>query len=381
MSIHDLVLNPGLFNVPTYVAGKSIDELMRELGVHDIIKLGSNENPLGASPKAIEIVQRLAAEMHYYPSVEMHDLRCKLADKVAPGLDADNVIVGNGSAEILKTAAQAFLHGGGDVVISRPAFQMYELATNMYGGQCIFVQDKNYHYDLDAMVGQITDQTRLVFVTNPNNPTGLFVTRRQVDDFMARVPPHVVVVFDEAYHEYADSPDYPDTTRYIREGRNVIITRTFSKVYGLAGMRVGYGIASRDIISYLLRAQAAFHTSRLTLMAAMAALDDEEHKLRTLQVNAEGKTFLYRKFDEMGLRYLPSQANYIMLIDLPHAVEAINQGLLKRGVILRPTSPFGIPQALRVTIGTPGQNARVAQTLGQVIEELNRAADSQFQRA
>mgnify|MGYP001120650092 CR=1 FL=1 len=364
-------INPHLLTVPAYVPGKSMEELQREFGVEEIIKLGSNENPLGPSPKAIEAARQALANMHLYPGVEVYNLRRKLAASLGSGFDADNVIIGNGSADIILSLANAFLFYRGEVIISYPAFQMYELATKMYGGRCVFVESQDYHYDLQAMADKITDQTRMIFVTNPNNPTGLIVSQGEVDDFMQRVPSSVIVVFDEAYREYVDAPEYPDSIQHVREGHNVVITRTFSKVYGLAGMRLGYGIARKEIIGWLLHTQPAFHTGRLALIAAMAALEDRGHVRRTQSVIAEGKKHLYRNFQEMGLKYLPSQSNFILLIDLPHDVEVINQALLRRGVILRPTAPFGIPQAIRVTIGTQKENERVVRTLKQVLAELD----------
>jgi histidinol-phosphate aminotransferase len=247
---------------------------------------------------------------------------------------------------------------------------MYELATNMYGGRCKFVEATNFRYDLQVVADQIGDQTRLIFITNPNNPTGLIVTQDEVDEFMERVPSSVVVVFDEAYREYVDAADYPDTIRYVLEGRNVLITRTFSKVYGLAGVRIGYGIGNNTLIEYLLRTQPPFHSGRLGLVAALASLDDQEHVETSKQVNAEGKEYLCRSFEAMGIECLPSQANFIMLINLKHPVESIDEALLRRGVIIRPTDPFGIPEAFRVTIGTREQNQRVVADFKAVLEEL-----------
>jgi len=367
-------INPNLRTVPAYVPGKSMEELQREFGVEEIIKLGSNENPLGPSPKAVEAARQAVANMHLYPGVEMDNLRRKLAASLGSGFDADNVIIGNGSADIILSVAHAFLFDGGEVIISHPAFQMYELATKMHGGRCVFVEPQDYRYDLPAMADKITDETRMIFVTNPNNPTGLIVSQKEVDGFMQRVPSSVIVVFDEAYREYVDDPEYPDSIQYVREGRNVVITRTFSKIYGLAGMRVGYGIAHKELIGWLLRTQPAFHSGRPALIAALAALDDQAHVRETQSVIAEGRKYLYRSFQEMGLKYLPSQSNFILLIDLPHDVEAIDRALLRRGVILRPTAPFGIPQAIRVTIGTQEQNERVVRTLKQVLVELDRSS-------
>ena len=370
MAIIDLALNPDLLNVPIYTRGKSAEDLKRELGVEDVIKLGSNENPLGPSPRAIEAIAQAAVDIHRYPSVEAQDLRCKLAASLGPDIDAENVVVGNGSADVICSAAQSFLSGGGESIIARPAFQMYELATNMYGGQCIFVEADGFKYNLQAMLDQITDQTRLAFIANPNNPTGLIVTQCEIDEFMEKVPPHVIVVFDEAYQEYVDAADYPDTIRYVLEGRNVIITRTFSKVYGLAGLRIGYGIANKTLIEYLLHTQPPFHCDLLSLVAAMASLEDQEHVKKSQQVNAQGKEYLYRSFEALGVECLPSQANFIMLVNLKHPVQSIDQALLSRGVIIRPTDPFDISEALRVTIGTPEDNQRLVVAFEEVLEEL-----------
>ncbi|GAB4538916.1 MAG: histidinol-phosphate transaminase [Anaerolineae bacterium] len=368
MAIRHLVLNPDLLKVPAYTRGKSLEDIKRELGVEEVIKLGSNENPLGPSPQAIQAVKQAAADMHRYPSVDEDDLKCKLATLLGPQVEARNIIVGNGSADVMRSVAQSFLSPGGEVIIGRPAFQMYELATHMYGGRCVFVEGENYTYNLQAMADKITERTRLIFITNPNNPTGLIVSQRDIDDFMARVPPSVVVVFDEAYHEYVDDDQYPDTLRYVVEGRNVVITRTFSKIYGLAGMRVGYGIAPQELIDYLLHAQIPFQNGKLALCAAAASLDDHEHVRRSQEINAQGREYLYRNFEEMGLSYLPSQANFILLYNLKQDVEEINQALLRQGVIVRPTAPFGLPQALRVTIGTPQENERFVEALKLVLQ-------------
>jgi len=370
MASRNLVLNPDLLSVPTYTRGKSAEDLKRELGVEEVIKLGSNENPMGPSPRAIEAVKQSVADMHQYPSVEVQDLRRKLATSLGPDITAENIVVGNGSADVICSAAQSFLSGGGESIIPRPPFQMYELATNLYGGRCTFVEAKNFEYDLQATADQINDQTRLIFIANPNNPTGLIVSQDEVDAFLERVPSSVIVVFDEAYREYVDAANYPDTIRYVLEGRNVIITRTFSKVYGLAGMRIGYGIANKTLIEYLLHTQPPFHSGRLALVAATASLEDQEHVEKSKKVNAEGKEYLCHSFEAMGMECLPSQANFIMLANLKHPVGAIDQALLRRGVIIRPTGPFGIPEALRVTIGTPAQNQQLVAAFKEVLEEL-----------
>ena len=370
MAIANPTLKPDLFNVPVYTRGKSAEDLKRELGVEEVIKLGSNENPVGPSPFAIEAVKQAAADMHEYPSVEAQDLKRKLATLLGSDIEAENIVIGNGSSDVICSAAQSFLSGGGESLIPRPPFQMYELATTLYGGQCKFVEATDFRYDLQATADQISDRTRLIFVSNPNNPTGLILSQDEIDAFMDRVPASVVVVLDEAYREYVDAADYPDSIRYVLEGRNVLITRTFSKVYGLAGVRIGYGIAKKTLIEYLLRTQPPFHSGRLGLVAALASLDDQEHVEKSRQVNAEGKEYLCQSFQAMGVECLPSQANFIMLINLKHPVKSIDEALLRRGLIIRPTDPFGIPEALRVTVGTPEQNQQLVAAFKEVLEEL-----------
>jgi histidinol-phosphate aminotransferase len=372
MEEQKLKQNPHLFSVPAYVPGKSIEETQRELGLAEIIKLGSNENPLGPSPKAIEAIRVASSDLHQYPSVELQDLRLALAQSIGPEFGAGNIIVGNGSANVILSLAQAYLHGGGEVVISHPAFQMYALATTMYGGTPVFVEADGYRCDLQAMAEAINGLTRMVYITNPNNPTGLMITQEEIEAFMAQVPPWVVVIIDEAYADFADDDNFPHTWRYILAGRNLIVTRTFSKIYGLAGLRVGYGVGREELIEHLARTQPPFHTGRLTLVAALAALADQEHVKRTYRLTVEGREYYAQQFENMGLHYLPSQANFIMLVDLPYDVNDINLAMLKRGIIIRPTAPFGLPQGLRITIGTPEQNKQVVAALQEVLKELGR---------
>ena len=372
MTEKDLRLNPHLFSVPAYVPGKSIEEIQRELGLAEIIKLGSNENPLGPSPNAVEAIRAASSDLHQYPGVELQDLRLALARSIGPEFGIGNIIIGNGSANVILSLAHAYLHDGGEVVISHPAFQMYALATTMYGGTPVFVDADGYRCDLQAMAKAINERTRMVYITNPNNPTGLLITGEEIEAFMAQVPPWVVVVFDEAYAEFADTDVFPSVWHHILAGRNVIVTRTFSKIFGLAGLRVGYGVGREELIEHLVRTQPPFHTGRLTLAATLAALADQEHVDRTYRLTVEGREYYAQQFDDMGLHYLPSQANFIMLVDLPHDVEDINRAMLQRGIIIRPTAPFGLPQGLRITIGTPEQNRRVIAALREVLAELDR---------
>lgn len=368
---HDVPCNPNLLHVPRYIRGKSILEVQRELGLDEIIKLGSNENLLGPSPKAVEAMQRAAVDAHYYPSVEAHDLREQLAAHLGHQLVAENIIIGNGSADVIRSIGWTFVYDGAESIAQLPAFQMYEIVTAMHGGKTIMLPPtSDYAYDLDAILDHIGERTRLIFLNNPNNPSGLHINRAALDHFLARVPHHVIVVLDEAYADFADAEDFPDSMALVREGHNVIATRTFSKLYGLAGVRVGYGVARRDLIESLLRTQTAFHVGRVALLAASAALEDRAHAARAWQVNCAGKRQLYAAFEEMGLHYFPTQANFVMLIDLPFPVTAIEHAMHRRGIIIRPCEPFGLPDALRITIAPPYENERMLRALRESLEEL-----------
>jgi len=368
MTIDDLVLNPHLLMVPPYTPGKSKEEFQGEYGLETIVDLSSNKNPLGPSPLAMEAIKQAATDMHYYPGVALDQLRRKLAESIGPDFDEDNIIIGNGSCDVLCMAAEAFLYGGGESIMRRNAFPMYEIVTKMYGGECVLIEtNKDYTFDLLSMTERITDRTRLVFLSNPNNPTGRIVTQQELDEFMEQVPPSVLVVFDHAYQEYVEAKEYPDAAKYILDGRNVIVTRTFSKIYGLAGLRMGYGIARKEMIEYLSRAQLPFHSGSVALMGAIASLDDVEHVKLSRKVNAQGKKYLYQKFEELGLAYLPTQANFILLVGFEHDTKTISQALLRRGVIVRPAHPFNMPQAIRITIGKPEENERLIEALRLVL--------------
>jgi len=371
VTAYDLILNPNLLMMPPYTPSKSTKELQEEYGFEKAVKLGSNENPIGPSPLAIEAVKRSATDMHYYPSAAVSQLRCKLAESMGPNFDENNIIIGNGSCHILRMAAEAFLHRGGESIMRRNAFPMYAAVTKMYGGECVFTEtNKDYTFDLSSVTERITDRTRLVFLANPNNPTGTIVTQQELDEFVERVPPAVVVILDHAYQEYVEAKEYPDVAKYILDGRNVIVTRTFSKVYGLAGLRMGYGIARREVAEYLNRAQLPFHSSSVALMGAIASLDDVEHVKLSRRLNAEGKKYLYQEFEELGLTYVPTHANFILLVGFKHDTKAISQALLRRGVIVCPAHPFNMPQAIRVTIGKPEENERLVEALREVLDEL-----------
>jgi histidinol-phosphate aminotransferase len=364
-----LVLNENLLATPVHVAGKPIEEVQREYGLETVVKLASNENPLGPSPLAVEAIKRAVVNAHRYPGIEEAELRGKLAERIDADFAEDNIIVGNGSVDILRMVCLGFLHGGESIVCTT-TFPMYRIYTQMFGGKLIPIEVRDYAYDLPAMVERISDRTRLIFIANPNNPTGTMLTQQQVDGFMEQVPEHVVVVFDEAYYDYVEASDYADVRKYIKQGRNVIITRTFSKIYGLSGLRVGYGIADKEVIEYLHHARSPFHVGSVNMIGAEASLHDVEHLQRSKELNAREKRYLYEQFDRLDLPYVDTECNFILLPELKHREKAMSEALLRRGVIVRPAGLFGAPGAIRVTVGTREENERFVWALEQALREL-----------
>jgi histidinol-phosphate aminotransferase len=368
--LEGLITDSSLSKLAVRKTGKPIEELQEEYGLGAIVRLFANENPLGPSPLAVEAVREAAGSVHRYPGICEDELRSKIANLMGPGFNWDNVLVANGSCDVLRVLCQAFLVGGGESIICPATFPLYGLYTKMFGGAPVLVEPKDYAYDLSAMSQRIGDRTRLIFVCNPNNPTGTMLTQGQVDEFMEQVPERVVVVFDEAYCDYVEEEDYADVTHYIREGRNVIITRTFSKIYGLAGLRVGYAIAKKDLIEYLLRALSPYHVGALSLIGATAGLNDEEHIQKSRERNAEQKRYLYKELDRLDIRYIPTQCNFILLVDLGRDVQALWQALVSHGVVVQQTQAFGVPDAIRITIGTDEENERLVEALEQVLREV-----------
>lgn len=365
-----LTLNENLLGVPLYVGGRPIEEVQREYGLETIIKLASNENPFGPSPLATAAIKEALADAHRYPGTCDTALRSKVAELIDPDFDEDNVIVGNGSCDVLRMVCLAFLHDGGDSIACHSTFPMYRIYTEMFGGDLVPVEARDYAIDLPGMAERISDRTRLIFVCNPNNPTGTMLTQQQIDDFMEHVPGHVVVVFDQAYYDYVEAEDYADVREYIKKGRNVIVTRTFSKIHGLAGLRVGYGVAKKEMIEYLQHASSPFHVGSVNLIGAAASLDDVEHIQMSRDRNAAEKRYLYEQFDKLDLHYVPSVTNFTLLVGLKHDEEAMSEAFLRRGVIVRPAGSFGVPGAIRVTIGTREENERLIWALEQVLHEL-----------
>lgn len=349
-------------NLTAYPPGKPIEEVEREYGIKGSIKLASNENPLGPSPKAVEAIQRHVAAIHRYPDGSCYYLKERLAERL--GIPKSRIILGNGSNEIIELIVRAFLRPGDEAVMAHPAFIAYQMIVQAAGGKNMILPLKEFTHDLEAMAGAVTGKTRLVFITNPNNPTGTIVKRDEFERFLKRVPEDVIVVMDEAYFEYVSDPEYPNGMDYIND-RLVISLRTFSKIYGLAGLRIGYGIASEEIISYLEKVRQPFNVNSLAQVAAMAALDDHGHMEKSVSINSDGLSYLYRELDSMGLSYVKSQANFL-LIDMKGDCAKVYQELMKKGVIVRPMGIYNLNNYLRITVGLPEENKRFIEALKKV---------------
>ncbi len=355
-----------IYKIKPYVPGKPVEEVERELGIKNVLKLASNENPLGPSPKAVEALKQSASGVNFYPDGNCFYLKEALAEKLHCSLT--ELIVGNGSDEVLSFITAAYLNPGEEIIMGSPSFSEYDFAAKVMGGETIKVPLINYTHDLEGMAKAVTAKTKIIFVCNPNNPTGTMVDGNQVAQFMSKVPNHVLVVFDEAYYEYVENSDYPDTLGYVREGRNVIVLRTFSKIYGLAGLRIGYGVAPEGIISDLNRVREPFNVNILSQKAALAALGDYDFLQKSKKINLEGKEMLYQALGELGLEFIPTEANFIFINAGVDSQELFKK-LLQKGVIIRTGDIFNHPTFIRLTVGQEEENKRVIRALREVLEK------------
>jgi histidinol-phosphate aminotransferase len=327
------------------------------------LKLASNENPLGPSPKALKAMETAIRGTRLYPDLPSTDLTEAVAAHI--GMQPENVVIGGGSDEIIYMLGMAYLNPGEEVIISSPPFATYCLIAPIMDTKLVMVPAKDFRHDLEAMAAAVTEKTKLVFISNPYNPTGTIVTRDEVARFMEAVPDRVIVVFDDAYYEYVESPNYPASLDYVREGRNVCVLRTFSKIYALAGLRVGYGVAPAELAKWLIRVREPFNANSIAQAAALASLDDPDQVKRATALNSEGKRYLYEQFDAMGLAYVPTEANFIF-VDIGMDSKAAFDGLREHGIAVRTGDIFGTPNHIRVTIGTPEQNHQFIEALQQV---------------
>lgn len=362
MSIQQFA-NQFVCDLVAYEPGKPIEETARELGLEpgDIVKLASNENPLGPSPKAKEAMRRAIDEAQLYPDGGAWKLRQALAKRHGVGME--NVVLGNGSNEIIELLCHSFLNPGASLIAAEHAFVVYKLMATLFGAKYVEVPDPDFVHDLEAMADAVTDETRLVFVANPNNPTGTLVGQEELDRFVDRLPGHVVAVFDEAYHEFLPNP--PDTVKYVREGRNVCVMRTFSKAQGLAALRIGFGLAPDSIAGVLHRARQPFNANAIAQAGALAALHDDEHVARTVSNNSEGLKFFQEAFSKRNLHFVPSVANFV-LVKVGDGDEVFKK-MLQQGVIVRAMRGYKLPGWVRISVGTPEQNARCLEVLDQVL--------------
>ena len=359
------LIRKGILDLKPYIPGKPIEEVKRELGLKEIIKLASNETSVGPSPLAIEAIKKEVQNINLYPEATSRLLREKLVCKLK--VDKEMIIVGNGADDIIDLIGMAFINEDDEALTGETTFPAYETAVKIMGGKLILIKLKDFRFDLEEIAQRVNNKTKIIFLCNPNNPTGTIVTKEEVNNFINDIPEDIIVVFDEAYYDYVEDKEYPDSLSYVLEGKNVIILRTFSKIAGIAGVRIGYAIAKPELISYLRRVVNPFTTNRLAQVAALASLDDEEHYKKVLQSNQEGKKYLYGELNKLGLFYVPTETNFIF-IDLKEDADIVFEKLLRKGVIIRPGKIYGCPNFIRVTIGNDYENKRFIQAIKEVMD-------------
>ena len=349
-----------------YEPGKPIEEVERECGISNSIKLASNENPLGPSPKALAAIRAKLDQLHLYPDGDCFYLKNGVAQKL--GVGPEQLIFGNGSNEIIELAARTFLRPGDEVVMARQAFVVYQLIVQAVGAKGKQVPLRDYTHDLGAIADAVTPQTKMVFLANPNNPTGTIFRRDQWEKFLGKVSKDVLLIVDEAYFEYVQAADYPDSLKYHEPGRAILTLRTFSKLYGLAGLRIGYGVGAQEIVSLMQRVRQPFNVNAPAQWGALAALDDAEHIKRSLELNRQGLDYLQGELGKLGLDFVPSHGNFI-LVRVGKGQEVFKQ-LLSQGVIVRPMGGYQFPEHVRVTVGTMAENRRFIEALQKVIKSF-----------
>jgi histidinol-phosphate aminotransferase len=347
-----------------YIPGKPVEELERELGIRDAIKIASNENPLGPSPLALRAISEALLKINRYPDGDVFYLKHKLAKRL--GVKPENLIFGNGSNEVIEIVARAFMKPGDEAVMGEFAFIVFPIVTQAVGAKAIISPMSNLAHNLKDMFDRITSKTRAVFIANPNNPTGTMVKRGELEWFLERVPEGIIVVIDEAYFDYVDDADYPNSLDYQNSGKAVVTVRTFSKIYGLAGLRLGFGVCSEEVISYMNRVREPFNVNSLAQVAAHSALDDKEHVTRSREINRAGLRYLEKELKKIKIPFAQSSANFILL-DLGSDPIPVYNSLLREGVIVRPVLNYGLKNHLRVTVGLQGENERFIKAIKKVL--------------
>lgn len=359
---------PCLESITPYVPGKPIEEVERELGLNDVVKMASNENPLGPSPLAVEAIKEYLHKINFYPDGNCYYLKRALAEHY--NLEEKNIVVGNGADELITLVGAAYLNPGDEIIMAKPSFSEYDFSARLMDANPVYIPSKEFRHDLKAMAAAVNEKTKIVYVCNPNNPTGTIVTHKELEDFLNELPPGILVVLDEAYYEYVGDPSYPRSLELLKGGHNnILILRTFSKIYGLAGLRVGYGLANEQVISDLNTVREPFNVNSVAQVAARAALKDKKHMEAVLRINTKGKEYLMGEFNRLGLYYLPTEANFIF-VDVGVDSRQLFQKLLHKGVIVRTGDIFGYPQFIRVSISTEEANQRFIKALEESLSEL-----------
>ncbi|MBN2552599.1 MAG: histidinol-phosphate transaminase [Spirochaetales bacterium] len=353
-----------IFDIEIWPAGKPIDELKEELGLPDLARMDTNENPLGPSPGAVKAMEQAIRHVNFYPDGPCLRLKRKLAGRL--GISEDMVAFGNGADSCIRMVASAFINDGEEVVMADPSFPVYSIFTRVMGGEEVLVPLKDYTHDLQAMKKKIGPRTKLVCICNPNNPTGSIVRKAELDDFFRDLPSDVIVVLDEAYFEFVSDPQFPNGLDYLREGRNIIVMRTFSKLYGLAGLRIGYMMAAPEMISVLERVREPYTVAGVAEEAALAALDDREFIDRVIRNNEKSRNLICRELDRLGLDYVPSHTNFLF-VDLKTDARKVREALMRRGFLIRAGTAWKLPTCVRITFGTEAQNAAFIRALEEVL--------------
>ncbi|MBT3047512.1 MAG: histidinol-phosphate transaminase [gamma proteobacterium symbiont of Ctena orbiculata] len=361
---------PGIGALNPYLPGKPISELERELGISHSIKLASNENPLGVSDKVIEAIANCSPELSRYPDGGAFQLRQRLAEK--HGVDPGCITLGNGSNDVLDMVARVFLSPGVESLFSQYAFAVYPISSQAAGAKLVIAPAREYGHDLDRMLQLVTPRTRVIWIANPNNPTGTWLARDELLDFLTQLPDHLILVLDEAYIEYVQQSDYPDGTAWLSRFPNLIVTRTFSKAYGLASLRVGYGISNPDLADLLNRVRQPFNVNTPAQSAALAALQDQAFIQRSIALNNRGMQQYRQGFERLGLDAIPSVANFVT-VDFAEEASRIDRALLSEGCITRPIANYGLPNHLRISIGLEEENDRLLATLAKVLKPRFRS--------
>ncbi|MCL4479147.1 MAG: histidinol-phosphate transaminase [Deltaproteobacteria bacterium] len=359
---------PYIKEIVPYPPGKPIEEVERELGISNSIKIASNENPLGPSPVAVKAIRKALKGINRYPDGSCFYLKNKLSDMLK--IDAQSLIIGNGSNELIELIIRTFLKPDDEAIISDPSFLIYSLTVKSAGGKPIMVKLlKDFSYDIDGIINTINSKTRLIFISNPNNPTGTIIKSNDYERLINGVPEHTIIVDDEAYMEFVEDKDYPDGVEYVKQkDRNIIVLRTFSKLYGLAGLRVGYGITTKELADYIERVRQPFNVNNIAQVGALASLEDREHVKKTLRNNHSGLAYLYKELDKLGIVYFKTQANFFLINVSPYmkAVDAF-KALLKRGIIVRDMTGYGLGDYIRINVGKPKENKKFIVELRNLI--------------